>query len=321
MAFAFFAFFLPFGVISLCDVTLSSDNQFNISSFILNPSSSICINATVSPLFLAILAVPSDTHVKFYRAPFYGSPALLDFDLRAKALPWAVRALSTADAFVLETAGGGLFKLAVASMSFCATGVSILTSSGRDFGFGSEIGGDFRLSPNDQKCMLVVNPGATTVNVSLDFVGGDDQFFACRSLRTCQQATGKVNMSFLKGANRPMLFRMQIGSKSGSRAANFSVSGGSANDRLMYFGNNHFGTYTPPPLPAAEKTYTPGVAIPYLAGLISSSSVFLILITAVALRYQWATHCCGVNCGPRKPPDPLPPSAFVGRRNTYCLST
>jgi hypothetical protein len=303
-----------------CDVVISPGSQLNVTSFTLDPESSVCIKTSSSPFFLILMDAPFDAYLEFYRPDGFDSSPALDYRIQLAVQPWSTRSLAPNSSFVLTTVAGGHVMIGTASLPFCPDALIAVSATAGRYLFSSAVLGNLRLNPSESKCLLVANENPTTVKLALDF-SSMDSFFYCRTVNNCEKMSGVINRTFSSDAQELLLFRMVTADQGIHRAADFDVISDGEIEKFMYYGHNVIEWFTPSPSPSMEVIDLGGISIAWLIALIASTVAFFVFFSIVAVRYSWAAQCCGVECGRRQKPDPMPPSAFVGKRSTYAIQT
>jgi hypothetical protein len=235
--------------------------------------------------FTVVYSVSGAGIVRFYRQKLVGKPLNVEWTVPLQSIPFAYRAVAGDSLATISLLSPTVYEFAFANGSLCYDGVLFAdTSPGLStfqLNTSEATESQYQLLSGNSKCLFLMNPKETEVNISGALLSGDSIW-----INDTYGITGNESLSIERQpGGPPLLLRFVIGRGRGDRYVNVTVRAeGSARERRFFLGA--LQEDLPVQLLQAESDHDDFVhaSAAAIGGMAAASVVVLV---ASCSRYRW----------------------------------
>jgi hypothetical protein len=211
-----------------------------LCSYSVNTSAEIIFKSPFSHAYCVSYRIDPSTSegiVRSYRTKLTERDLDLDWSVPLQSLPFAFRSIADNSLSTISLHSPGYYQFAFVDGSLCSDGVlNVATSSGiSQFDFSTSPNGrsEYALFPGVQKCLFLMNPSETELNISTSLLPGDVIW-----LNSTANITGNQTVSVPRPpGGPPILMRFAIGADRGDRSIKLTVAAASGErERKCFLG-------------------------------------------------------------------------------------
>jgi hypothetical protein len=203
----------------------------------------------------------------------------------------------------------------IVTAPFCEDEVVIVPSDSEEIEFSTDEDGDFQLSSDTRKCLLVTSLDTIKTKVRLRFGERDNLSIYSSFSRNPDVYSGDEKFQIEQSGL--LLVRFELRDSHERRTVRFTFEDpdvARSHDVVSFTGNIE-KPIPPMPTPQVVIVFKKGLSPPILYSLIAVTVVFVVSLIVVAIQYDFVKSCLGAHGGPDANQTPMLPSAFVGHKS------